>query len=234
VESGLVVEGVTPNAVMIRFDTSAPDTDARATLLEQRIKDSGFQIVAWSPGQVTIAKTSGDFTGSDAAVLSRIFTGDEQPVTATTTAADENERLKQVLASDKDQKRITDLLKRLFPKLKTTVEVDFASGHAFLAVAGDTNGEDKVVINPTEIANDIEALGLKTAEGIQEYLILAVVEEAIHIKSFEILRSYGQSPGLEADRLGAVMPKALTGSRRNRHHGRGACHGGKGKHWTSG
>lgn len=209
VESGLVVEGVTPNAVMIRFDTSAPDTDARATLLEQRIKDSGFQIVAWSPGQVTIAKTSGDFTGSDAAVLSRIFTGDEQPVTATTTAADENERLKRVLASDKDQKRITDLLKRLFPKLKTTVEVDFASGHAFLAVAGDANGEDKVVINPSEIANEIEALGLKTAEGIQEYLILAVVEEAIHIKSFEILRSYGQNPGLEADRLGAVMPKAL-------------------------
>jgi hypothetical protein len=200
VESGLVVESGNDAGIVVRFDTMSPDADARAGTLEARAKALGFT-VAFGPGQAVVSRGGQALTAEDGPAIARLFTGEQTFSSAPTssTPAATTTRVDEFKA----------IVKRLFPSFKNNIVIDPTSPHALLAVPGAANGEDTIVVNPDELASVLDFYNLRTPEEIETFLVLGAFEEVVHIKSFEILRADGKDPGVEAERLGLIMPASL-------------------------
>jgi hypothetical protein len=110
--------------------------------------------------------------------------------------------------TSKVENKINTALKEIYPDGTYNVEFDNEADGPGFAYPGQTDEDDRIVINPTEILNAIEQYNL-TEEQANEYIAEILAEEIIHVEDFRNSRSRGEDIEQENTRLGRMMSTNL-------------------------
>ena len=110
--------------------------------------------------------------------------------------------------TSKVENKINTALKEIYPDGTYNVEFDNEADGPGFAHPGQTDEDDRIVINPAEILNAIEQYNL-TEEQANEYIAEILAEEIIHVEDFRNSRARGEDIEQENTRLGRMMSMNL-------------------------
>jgi len=106
------------------------------------------------------------------------------------------------------ENKVTAALQEVYPDGNYNVQFDNEADGTGLAFPGQSDEDDKIVINPEGILAAIEQFNL-TEEQANEYIAKILAEEIIHVEDFRNSRARGEDVEQENTRLGRMMSPGL-------------------------
>jgi len=106
------------------------------------------------------------------------------------------------------ENQVTAALQEVYPDGNYNVEFDNEADGVGMAFPGDSDEDDKIVINPEGILAAVAQYEL-TEEQAREYIAKILAEEIIHVEDFRNSRARGEDVVQENTRLGSMMSLGL-------------------------